>query len=385
MILLMCEIGHLCVVMPPFLDQEAVVRWPTGAESRMTWQDLLTFVVFLRLYHVMRFIYSQSRFFLPNAQFYSYCPHSHLHGIYNSPKFILLAQMNKRPFSTIMAVSAFIMLFSGLLFHMVERSANSDLVVYDGPYFIAITQLTVGFGDITPKTDLGRLLTMGPGLCAMLTLSLVMAYTLKFIEMTREEKKLAKDLSHKAAIRSKLSDLAATFLQRWWRLQLSRGKPADPLRLKRLLDCKCIHHQFQRRFATDLKGLTPELEAQLNTFKRSVDRAFSSTRLQLLRLPRCSSKAGYFSTDKFNTLAKVLFIKHKYLRCKVIGSTQTCVRQVRSVTYVRKKQKRSSIGEKRASDMAVKKMKVRLSQMPSADNLDAVDIWRRGRRGSSEK
>lgn len=373
----MCEIGHLCVVMPPFVDQEAVVKWPTGEESRMTWLDLVTFVIFLRLYYVMRFIYSQSRFFLPKAQFYTYCVLSHLHGIDKSPQFIILAQMNTQPFGTIMIVSGSIMLLSGLLFHMVERSANSALLVYDGPYFIAITQLTVGFGDITPKTDLGRLLAMGPGLCAMLTLSLVMAYTLKFIEMTREQKIMAKDLSHKAAVRSKLSNVAATFLQRWWRLKLSRGKPQDPLRLKRLLDCKSIHDQFKRRFATDLQGLTPELETRLNTFQHNVSRAFASTRLQLLRLPRFSSKAGHFSTEKFNIVAKILILKHVYLRCKVIGSTQNCVRQVRSVTHVRKKKRRSSIVDKKACDMAVKKMKVKLSMALSGDNLDEIYTGRR--------
>jgi hypothetical protein len=373
--------------MPPFVEQESEIKWPIGGETRVTWIDLVTIVVVIRLYHVVRFIYSQSPYFLPTAQFYTYSPLSHLFGIYNSPKFIILTQMKKRPFGTIMVVSGSIMLLSGLVYHIMERTASEELLVYDGPYFIAITQLTVGFGDITPKSDFGRLIAMGPGLCAMLTLSLVMTYTLKFIEMSPNQKKMVKILIHKALIYSKQANLAAVFLQRWWRLRLSRRITADPLRLKRLLDCKIIHELFKRKFAVDLQGITPELEAQISTFQSNMQDAFHNTSKQLQDLRRFSEKAGYFSTNKFDIVAKMLTIKHIYLRCRLIGSAKGCERSLRSVTHIRKKHKRSSIGEKKASDMAVKRLKVRLSMMPSAENLDSIssETGRKpGRRSSFE-
>lgn len=383
--MLLCEIGHLCVVMPPFVEQDSEIKWPVGGETRVTWIDLVTVVVVLRLYHVVQFIYSQSPYFLPTAQFYTYFPPSHLFGIYNSPKFIVLAQMKKRPFGTIMVVSGSIMLLSGLLYHIVERTAREDLTIYDGPYFIAITQLTVGYGDITPKSDFGRLIAMGPGLCAMLTLSLVMTYTLKFLQMPPNQSKMVKILIHKAFIYSKQSSLAAVFIQRWWKLRLSRRITADPMRLKRLLEYKTIHELFKRKFAGDLQGITPELEAQIQTFQSNIQDAFHKTSKQLHDLRRFSEKAGYFSTHKFDIVAKMITIKHIYLRCRLIGSSKPCERPSRSVTHIRKKHKRSSIGDKKASDMAVKRLKVRLSMMPSSENLDSVssDTGRRTRRKSS--
>ena len=81
----------------------------------------------------------------------------------------------------------------------------------------------------------------------------------------------------------------------------------------------------------------------------------------------------------------MLTIKHIYLRCRLMGSAKGSERALRSVTHIRKKHKRSSIGEKKASDMAVKRLKVRLSMIPSAENLDSVssDTGRRPRRRSS--
>ena len=386
--LLLCEILHLCVVVPPFADQNTQVDWPAGEQSRVSWQDLVTVAIFFRLYHVVRFVYSQSSYLLPSAHFFTYFPLRRLEGVYNSPKFIILAQMTISPFKTIMVVSATIMLLSGLLFHIVERSANSSLSIIDGPWFIAVTQLTVGYGDTLPKTDLGRLLAMGPGLCAMLTLSLVMTYSMMYMEMTMNQKNLASELTHRAYLRDKLASLTATFLQRWWRLKLSRKRKFDSERLKRLLEYKSVHDLFKRKFALILQGSPPELDSHIRTIHKKIEQLFGEICSELNGLPRYSAKAGSFSTEKFNLVAKILVIKQAFLRCRLIGTKEKKeIRGRRSMPPIRRKHKRSSIVEKKASDMAVKRLKVRLSVMPSAESLESMpsdpEVLRKKNRRSS--
>ena len=381
----MCEVVHLCVVMPPIGGQSARVKWPVKQESTVSWQDLVTVVIFFRLYHVVRFAYSQSRFFQPKCRFLL----RRIVGIHISPKFIIQAHMTRSPIQIIIIMSVSIMIFSGLLFHMVEHSGDAHLQVYDGPWFIAVTQLTVGYGDILPRTDLGRLLAMGPGLCAILTMSLVMTYSLIFIRMNRRQQQLASKLSHGTYYRSKLSTLTATFLQRWWRLKLSRRQKFDSTRLKRLLEYKSAHELFKKKFAIDLGQATPELDASILAMQKGSDQAFKDINKKFMKLPEYSSLAGNFSTNKFNILAKILIIKQAYMRCKLIGlkSSTGRLRERRSMPPLRRKNKRSSIVEKKASDMAMKKMKVRLSIIPSAESLESVPsdpekIMRKGRRTS---
>lgn len=385
----MCEIVHLCVVMPPFGGQSARVEWPVKKESIVSWQDLVTVVIFFRLYHVVRFAYSQSRYFHPKYQFVMYFSLRRIVGVHTSPKFIIQAHMTRSPFQTILIVSVSMMLFNGLLFHMVERSADTRLYVFDGPWFIAVTQLTVGYGDILPQTDLGRLLAMGPGLCAILTMSLVMTYSLIFMGMNRRQKELASKLSHDAYYRAKLSTLTATFLQRWWRLKLSRRQKFDSTRLKRLLEYKSAHELFKKKFAIDLGQSAPELDVSILAMQKRSDQAFKDTNKKLKKLHEYSTLAGNFSTHKFNMISKILLIKQAYLRCKLMGlkSSPGRLRERRSMPPLRRKHKRSSIVEKKASDLAMKKMKVRLSIIPSAESLESLPsdpetIKRKGRRTS---
>lgn len=375
------------MVVPPFADQNTTVEWPAGGQSRVSWQDLITLTIFFRLYHVVRFVYSQSPYLLPNANFFAYYLLRHLEGVYNSSKFIILAHMIINPFKTIMVVSVTIMLLSGLLFHMVERSASS-LLVYDGPWFIAVTQLTVGYGDISPETDLGRLLAMGPGLCAILTLSLVMTYSFMYMNMTRDQKQLAAELKRREYFHSKLAGLTATFLQRWWRLKLSRKQKFDSMRLKRLLDYKSMHDLFKRKFALILQGTPIELDSQISALQKKTEQLFGEICSELKELPRYSTKAGSFSTNKFNIVAKVLILKQAFHRCKLFGAKETKgIRERRSMPPIRRKNKRSSIVEKKASDMAVKRLKVRLSMMPSTDSLESIpsdpEVLRRRNRRTS--
>ena len=68
--LLLCELSHLCIVMPPEFNLAARVRSEIST-STLSMQDFVTLSIVLRLHHVVKFVYSQSPMFLPRAQFYT--------------------------------------------------------------------------------------------------------------------------------------------------------------------------------------------------------------------------------------------------------------------------------------------------------------------------
>ncbi len=84
----------------------------------------------------------------------------------------------------------FLVLFLRYLLHLREAMAGllillvlggitvsgiEDLEMKDGLYFAFITGLSIGYGDIVPKTDLGRLVSVGIGLIGMLFVGLTVA------------------------------------------------------------------------------------------------------------------------------------------------------------------------------------------------------------------
>jgi voltage-gated potassium channel len=60
-------------------------------------------------------------------------------------------------YHTIAIVASFVLLILGgtLIYHSVEEWSYLD-----SAYFLVITATTIGYGDITPQTDLGKILTM---------------------------------------------------------------------------------------------------------------------------------------------------------------------------------------------------------------------------------
>ena len=271
--------------------------------------------------------------------------------------------MNTRPFLTLFVAGGSVLLLGGLLYHLVERGNASNLMLYDGPWVIAITQLTVGFGEIVPITTIGRIVAIGPGVIGVCTLSLVVTYALKLLHMSRPQKQLSEKLYHRRYIQQHLLTLTATFLQRWWRLKLSR-RFLDPLRLKKMLLFKLIHDKFREKFAVDLAGPTQEFEGHLNKLQVSIHKQFHDVHKKLNEVTGVRTMAGKFSTDKFNQVAKILLCRQAYLRIKWRRGEvpmRTKSNAPRLMVVGKKSGRRSTIVEKKASDNALRRLRARMS------------------------
>ena len=68
-------------------------------------------------------------------------------------------------------------------------------------YFIIITLTTVGYGDISPKTEPGKFLILFAALWGAVMISLVVVMVSKIFEMTENQEKALReiDVSRKAA------------------------------------------------------------------------------------------------------------------------------------------------------------------------------------------
>ena len=67
--ILLCEIVHMCIVMPPQLDISVHVDY-SQQSYELTTLNFTTFIIFLRVYHIFNFLYSQSAYHSQRAHFY---------------------------------------------------------------------------------------------------------------------------------------------------------------------------------------------------------------------------------------------------------------------------------------------------------------------------
>ncbi|KAA0139117.1 potassium channel family protein [Gimesia chilikensis] len=66
----------------------------------------------------------------------------------------------------------------------------------DAVYFSMITGLTIGYGDITPETPMGKIISVGIGLVGMIVVGLVIAIATRSLHETA---KRHMDLEHEAS------------------------------------------------------------------------------------------------------------------------------------------------------------------------------------------
>ena len=280
-----------------------------------------------------------------------------MHGIYDPSKFIVLSQMAQRPFFTLFILGVLACVVAGLLIHPIERSMSPALTVYDGPWLVAITQLTVGFGDLVPMTDLGRFICIGPGLLGVLTLSLVVSYSTRELALSRNEKRLIESLYNLRYTRNTLKSLACVYIQRRWRLELARRSHSIN-RLLRLVAFKQTHRQFKVKFGKALKT-TPELEDELVIFRNNVMKVLQEGKRRLYILKNYRKMASYLSTNEVSITARML------------GFKQACYRITWHVLPNPKRKRKhvhrqisskisASITNKKESDLAMRKLITRL-------------------------
>jgi len=265
--------------------------------------------------------------------------------------------MMTKPFLTLFFIGISVLFLAGFMIHIFERYSHPDMLIYDGPWLIAITQLTVGFGENTPNTNMGRLMAVGPGVLGLCTLALVVSCAFGQLELTRVEKKITANLYHKLQTRTKLAGLTAAFIQRWWRLQMARRHNYSS-RLSQVSHFLSMLRIFKAKFAVVLKGATPEFETQLNIFKTNTKKSFKQTIKKLKGLRVSNFAAGTFATSKFNMVSRILGLKRAYIR---LANLAPCRRTQRSLTAFRRTHNLVSrtIISKRISEKALRRLRER--------------------------
>ncbi|CAD56594.1 Calmodulin-binding domain-containing protein [Caenorhabditis elegans] len=169
----------------------------------------LSIMMFFRLYWLCRVMLLHSRVFT-DASSRSIAG---LNRVNFNARFILKTLMTICPGTMLMIFTAFLWIIAGWILRLCEREymtpdKYNDINYVNSIWLVAITFLSVGYGDIVPKTNCGRSMAIVTGILGTCASSMVVAVIARKLELTRAEKhvhnfmqdtQLTKQLKHSAA------------------------------------------------------------------------------------------------------------------------------------------------------------------------------------------
>ncbi|CAD6199101.1 unnamed protein product [Caenorhabditis auriculariae] len=197
----------ICVLCPmPFelFGSRIIGKWTL---ERLN--EFLSIVMFFRLYWVCRVMLLHSRLFT-DASSRSIAG---LNRVNFNARFILKTLMTLCPGKMLMIFTASLWVIAGWILRLCEREyvendVRKEVDYINSIWLVAITFLSVGYGDIVPKTNCGRAMAVATGIMGTCASSMVVAVIARKLELTRAEKhvhnfmmdtQLTKQLKHSAA------------------------------------------------------------------------------------------------------------------------------------------------------------------------------------------
>lgn len=262
--------------------------------------------------------------------------------------------MIEHPLLTLALMGASVVSLGSFLVHSLERS---NLQLYDTSWYVALTELTVGYGEISPGTDIGRLVAISVSVLGGGTLVLLFVTAGKQVGLRYRESRMLEALYTINYLRKTLKSLACVYIQRKWRLQRARHTNSKS-RLRLILQMQEIHFLFRKKLSKSLKP-TLNLDDEILLFDQSVFKVLTEGRRRLRFLKIFTRNAALFSTKAMELTARLLSCKRNYLRLTLQSNYALMSLESRAVhrhLRFRNLRRRDSIRSKREMDMARKRL-----------------------------
>ncbi|KAK1155446.1 intermediate conductance calcium-activated potassium channel protein 4-like [Acipenser oxyrinchus oxyrinchus] len=190
---------------------------PAPACSLPVWELLLSSVMFLRLYLVPRSLLLYSKIH-QSASYRSI-------GSLNNINFHFKLLMNTQPGLTLLAFIVFLWLTASWILTLCERQSEGAVgSMEDTVWLVAITFLTIGYGDLTPKTTCGKTVCLLTGVMGVGCTAMLVAVVSNKLALNKAEKHVHQFMMD-TKYTKKIRNAAANVLRECWLLhRSSRGK-----------------------------------------------------------------------------------------------------------------------------------------------------------------
>ncbi|KAL7078457.1 hypothetical protein ACQ4LE_002286 [Meloidogyne hapla] len=201
--------------------------WPT-IPKRMPLDVLFSILMFFRLYWLCRVMLLHSRLFTDAAS----RSIAGLNRVKTDAKFILKTLMTICPGTVLMLFTASLWMIGGYILRLCERHnsiedptlsfhAEKHQSYLNSLWLVAVTFLSIGYGDIVPNTQCGRIMAVVTGILGTCTSSMVVAVIARKLELTRAEKHVHNFMIETQHTKE-MKHIAANVLRETWLIYKNR-------------------------------------------------------------------------------------------------------------------------------------------------------------------
>ncbi|KAM6935099.1 intermediate conductance calcium-activated potassium channel protein 4 [Lycodopsis pacificus] len=268
-------------------------------EALMDIELLLSMLMFLRLYLVHRAILLHSKVLLSA----SYRSIGSLNNINFTFRFVLKILMNKYPARTLLVFILFFWLTASWMLTLCERQTQATTGQMDmAMWLIAITFLTVGYGDVAPNTSCGKAVCLFTGVMGVACTAMLVAVVTKMLALNKGEKHVHFFMLD-IQISKRIRHAAANVLRECWllhRTHLTKGNRGEHRRHQRcLLEAIRVFRHLRlkqkklRDYVSEMVDLPKmqmimcDLSANWNNSYRELEQRILSMEQKLDELSRC--------------------------------------------------------------------------------------------------
>ncbi|XP_053183517.1 intermediate conductance calcium-activated potassium channel protein 4, partial [Scomber japonicus] len=302
--LLVCAIhpvGNYWVVGLPFNSSSSAPLSDSSHYSifPMDIELLLSVLMFLRLYLVHRAVLLHSKVLLSA----SYRSIGSLNNINFTFRFVLKVLMNKYPGRTLLAFILLFWLTASWMLTLCERPTQATTGHMETAlWLIAITFLTVGYGDVAPKTGCGKSVCLFTGVMGVACTAMLVAVVTKKLALNKGEKHVHFFMLD-IQISKRIRHAAANVLRECWllhRTSLTKGNRGEHRRHQRcLLEAIRVFRHLRlkqrklRDYANEMVDLPKmqmimcDLSANWNNSYRELEQRILSMEQKLEELSLC--------------------------------------------------------------------------------------------------
>ncbi|CAK6960427.1 intermediate conductance calcium-activated potassium channel protein 4 isoform X2 [Scomber scombrus] len=302
--LLVCAIhpvGNYWVVGLPFNSSSSAPLSDSSHYSKfpMDIELLLSVLMFLRLYLVHRAVLLHSKVLLSA----SYRSIGSLNNINFTFRFVLKVLMNKYPARTLLAFILLFWLTASWMLTLCERPTQATTGHMETAlWLIAITFLTVGYGDVAPQTGCGKSVCLFTGVMGVACTAMLVAVVTKKLALNKGEKHVHFFMLD-IQISKRIRHAAANVLRECWllhRTSLTKGNRGEHRRHQRcLLEAIRVFRHLRlkqrklRDYANEIVDLPKmqmimcDLSANWNNSYRELEQRILSMEQKLEELSLC--------------------------------------------------------------------------------------------------
>ena len=308
----------ICPTPIPFFDK-TVQAHQLGKAMTIHLDDILTMVISLRLVLAIPALAEFGLLSGKRARF-----HKALHKIPESMVYSAKGWVQQHAIAAVLTINVANLMLGGFLIHCMERSIEEAdgvmSLVTNGFWLVEISERTIGYGDLVPRTHIGRALITLFILLGIVNLSSAVGLICNFTQLSPNELSLASQVLVSKQGSRQLRSTAAALLQSYWKLRLKQK--SGELRLRQAKSFAVCLRMF--RFERTLWNAKnePTLKERINNFKSGSSLLWSRFRDIISEAKPCRKTAVAVRKLTYFTMKTAILVKSKSERTREILSSR---------------------------------------------------------------